>query len=272
MIHAASRAAQAELRTALGGDLPARAGSLTERAAELHNVSRLFETEPRLRRTLGDPATSAERRRDLAASLLTGKVSDTAVALVSQAVGLRWSNPWDLTDGLSMLGDEILLDSALHAGHLDNVEDELFRFGRILRAQDELRGLLDEQAVPADRRVALMNDVLAGKADPVTVALLDQAVRSGRKRTMELAIDDLLERTAVIRGQSMADVTSAILLSDEQEQRLGAALSRIYGRLITVRTQVDPAVQGGLIVRVGDEIIDGSVARRLADVRAELAG
>ena len=272
MIHAASREAQAELRAALGRDLPARSGTLTELAAELHSVSRLFETEPRLRRTLGDASTAADRRSELAGNLLTGKVSDTAVALVSRAVALRWSNPWDLTDALSMLGDEVLLDSALRGGHLDNVEDELFRFGRILRAQDELRGLLDEQAVPADRRVALMNTVLDGKADAATVALLDQAVRSGRKRTMELAIDDLLERTAIIRGQSMADVTSAIVLSDEQEQRLGAALTRMYDRPITVRTQVDPSVQGGLIVRIGDEIIDGSVARRLAVVRAELAG
>ena len=272
MIHAASRAAQAELRTALGSDLPARTGTLVELPAELHNVSRLLETQPRLRRTLGDGSSSPERRSELAGNLFTGKVSATAVALVSKAVGLRWSNPWDLTDGLSMLGDEVLLDSAHHAGRLDNVEDELFRFGRILRAQDELRGLLDEQAVPADRRVALMNEVLAGKVDPVTVGLLDQAVRSGRKRTMELAIDDLLERTASLRNQSIADVTSAIVLSDEQEQRLGATLSQLYGRTITVRTQVDRSVQGGLIIRIGNEIIDGSVAHRLAVVRSELAG
>jgi len=204
--------------------------------------------------------------------VLGGKISDRALNLVDDAVKLRWSNPWDLTDALSIIGDEILLDSAQQTGQLDGVEDELFRFGRILRAQDELRGLLDEQAVPAERRIGLLNGVLGDKVDPVTAALLDQAVRSSRKRTLELAIDDILERTAEIRGQSMADVTSAILLTEAQEQRLAATLSELYHRTITVRTQVDPTVLGGLIVRLGNEIIDGSVARRLAVVRTELAG
>jgi F-type H+-transporting ATPase subunit delta len=241
-------------------------------AGELHQVSRLLEVQPRLRRALGDPSTSADRRTGFARNLLTGKISDSALSLVAQAVSLRWSNPWDLTDALSIVGDELLLDSAQRAGHLDNVEDELFRFGRILRAQDDLRGLLDEQSVPAERRIGLLTEVVGNKVDPVTLALLDQAVRSGRKRTIELAIDDLLERTAELRGQSVADVSTAVALTDEQEQRLGAALSRWYDRTITVRTLVDPSIQGGLVVRIGNEIIDGSVAHRLAVVRAELAG
>ena len=306
MIHAASRTALAQLRESLQEELHGRSrtsgsgpiaalahlrdtlkaqlrdepepspdevsAATAELAGELHQVSRLLEVQPRLRRAFGDPSTSDERRGEFARTVLTGKISDRALDLVVDAVKLRWSNPWDLTDALSIVGDEILLDSAQEAGHLDNVEDELFRFGRILRAQDDLRGLLDEQSVPAARRVGLLDDVLAHKVDPVTLGLLDQAVRSGRKRTIELAIDDLLQRTAEVRGQSMADVTSAAALTDEQEERLSAALSRMYDRTITVRTLVDPSVQGGLVVRIGNEIIDGSVAHRLAVVRAELAG
>lgn len=282
MIHAASRGALAELRERLhakvreqagsGAGAQDRAATLADLGGQLHQVSRLFEVQPQLRRALGDPSTSGQRRGEFARALLGGKISKAALNLVVEAVSLRWSNPWDLTDALSIVGDELLLDSAQRAGHLDNVEDELFRFGRILRAQDDLRGLLDEQSVPAERRIGLLKDVLGAKVDPVTLALLDQAVRSGRKRTIELAIDDLLERTAELRGQSMADVTSAIALTDAQEERLSAALSRLYDRTITVRTLVDPAVQGGLVVRIGNEIIDGSVAHRLAVVRAELAG
>ena len=306
MIHAASRAALAQLRQNLQVELRGRSGpsgsgpiavlahlrdtikaqlrddpepatadlgaATAELAGEMHQVSRLLEVQPRLRRAFGDPSTADDRRGEFARAVLTGKISDRALNLVVDAVRLRWSNPWDLTDALSIVGDEILLDSAQNAGHLDNVEDELFRFGRILRAQDDLRGLLDEQSVPAERRVGLLNDVLGTKVDPATLGLLDQAVRSGRKRTIELAIDDLLERTAELRGQSIADVTSAVVLTDAQEERLSAALSRLYDRTITVRTLIDPSVQGGLVVRVGNEIIDGSVAHRLAVVRAELAG
>jgi F-type H+-transporting ATPase subunit delta len=280
VIHAASRGALAELRERLRSELsgrgsadqPDRPAALAELAGELHQVSRLLEAQPRLRRALGDPSTATERRTGFARNLLGGKISDAALNLVAQAVSLRWSNPWDLTDALSIVGDELLLNSAQRAGQLDNIEDELFRFGRILRAQDGLRGLLDEQSVPAERRIALLNDVVGDKVDAVTLALLDQAVRSGRKRTIELAIDDLLERTAEVRGQSVADVSTAVALTDEQEQRLGAALSRWYDRTITVRTLIDPSVQGGLVVRIGNDIIDGSVAHRLAVVRAELAG
>jgi F-type H+-transporting ATPase subunit delta len=306
VIHAASRAALAELRQSLRAEVSGRSpgsgggpiavlahlrdaikgqlreepepspgepgAALVELATELHQVSRLLEVQPRLRRALGDPSTAGERRSQFARRILSGKISDRALNLVVDAVSLRWSNPWDLTDALSIVGDELLLDSAQRTGQLDNVEDELFRFGRILRAQDDLRGLLDEQSVPAERRIGLLTGVVGDKVDPVTLALLDQAVRSGRKRTIELAIDDLLERTAQLRGQSVADVSTAVALTDAQEQRLGAALSRLYDRTITVRTLVDPSVQGGLVVRIGNEIIDGSVAHRLAVVRAELAG
>ena len=306
MIHAASRGALDKLRESLRAQLRGRTGpssggplgvlanlrdavktqlfdqpaplstlpteGIADLAGELHQVSRLLEVQPRLRRLLGDPSTATDRRTGFARSVLNGKISGSALNLVVEAVGLRWSNPWDLTDALSIIGDELLLDSAQSAGQLDNIEDELFRFGRILRAQDDLRGLLDEQSVPAERRIGLLNGVVGDKVDPVTLALLDQAVRSGRKRTIELAIDDLLERTAEVRGQSVADVSTAVALTDEQEQRLGAALSRLYDRTITVRTQVDPSIQGGLVVRIGNEIIDGSVAHRLAVIRAELAG
>jgi len=88
---------------------------------------------------------------------------------------------------------------------------------------------------------------------------------------VESAVDDLLELTAARRGQSMADVTSAVPLDYYQQTRLTAALSRIYGRPITVRIQLDPAVQGGLLVRVGNEVIDGTVVHRLATVRSDLA-
>lgn len=271
MIHAASRAALARLQDELesviraGGDLPAV-------AAELYSVNRLLDAQPRLRRALADPATATAARAQLAQGLLTGKISDAALQIVTSAVSYRWSNPWDLTDALSISGDTLLLGAADQTGRLDDVEDQLFRFGRITRAQDDLRSLLDERAAAPDHRASLLHSVLDGKADPVTIALLEQGVRNGRKRTVELAVDDLLELTAQRRGQSVADVTSAVPLTDAQEQRLGAVLSRMYERTITVRSQIDPAVRGGLVIRVGNDLIDGSIARRLATVKAELAG
>ena len=271
MIHSASRAALAQLEDQLEEVIGSEA-DLQSVAGELHAVSRVLAGQPRLRRALADPSTAEAARANLAAGVLGGKVSSPAVALVQRVVRYRWSNPWDMTDALSIAGDTLLLGSADKAGHLDDVEDQLFRFGRIVRGDDRLRTLLDDQSVAADRRSALLVDVLGGKTDPVTTALLDQGVRSGRKRTVESAIDELLELTATRRGRSIADVASAVPLSDRQLDRLAMALTRLYGRTITVRVQVDPAVRGGLVIRVGNEVIDGSVAQRLATVRAELAG
>jgi len=274
MIHAASRAALATLRERLNGVLDSLAGGSAACQAlggELYRVADLLASQPRLRRTLGDPSTDASARSDLVRSLLSGKISDDALTVVADAVALRWSSPWDLTDSLEIIADDLLLAGAERDGKLDEVEDELFRFERILSSAGELTSALDESAVSADRRRALLESVLAGKVDPTTVQLLAQAVSSGRKRSITLAIDDLLQASAARRERSVARVISASELTPAQTERLEAALSDIYARPISVRSAVDPSVRGGLVVRVGDEVIDGTVATRLAAARAALA-
>jgi F-type H+-transporting ATPase subunit delta len=143
---------------------------------------------------------------------------------------------------------------------------------RILDAQSDLSALLDESVVPADRRVRLLDRVIAGKVHPVTQALLEHAVASERKRTAVLAIDSLIEAAAARRNRSLARVISATELSDEQVSRLARALSDLYGRNVDVRYAVDPSIRGGLVVRMGDEIIDGTVAGRLTRIRGAFAG
>jgi F-type H+-transporting ATPase subunit delta len=287
MINAASRAALAELRERLNAVLPqlsdsrfgwlpgvGRAGGnrYQDLADELYSAAGLLASQPRLRRALGDPSTDASGRGQLARSLFGGKVGDAALGLIADAVALRWSSPWDLTDGLEILADDTLLAAAEADGQLDTVEDELFRFERILSGSGELTAALDEAGMPAERRRALLESLLGQKVHPITIALLDHAVTSGRRPTLALAIDDLLQASAARRERSIARVLSATELTPEQTERLAATLTRLYGREIHVRTAVDESVQGGLVVRVGDEIIDGSVASRLAAARTAFAG
>ncbi len=279
-LHAASRLALERLRGIVdegaresrGGILRGRGTDLPGLADELYAVADLLTAQPRLRRTLADPASPAESRTGLIRRLLEGKVSDPALRITEQAVSLRWSSPWDLVDGLETSGDEVLLASAERDDALDTVEDQLFRMERILDAQSDLSALLDEAVVPAARRVQLLDDVIAGKTHPVTRALLEHAVASQRKRTAVLAIDSLIEAAAARRHRSLARVISPNELSLDQQGRLARALSQLYGRTVEVRYAVDPSVRGGLVVRVGDEVIDGSVASRLARVRAEFTG
>jgi F-type H+-transporting ATPase subunit delta len=277
MIHAASRSALAALRERLNDvldTLPSSADGAAYKslAAELYSAADLLAAQPRLRRTLGDPSTDASNRAELIGSLLAGKLGDPALQLVKAAVSQRWSSPWDLTDALEIIADETLLAAAEKQGKLDDVEDELFRFERILGNSGELAAALDEAGVPAERRRALLDSVLNGKVEKITAELLGHAVSSGRKRSLLLAIDDLLEASAARRARSVARVISATELTPEQTSRLGAALTQLYGREINVRTAIDPQVKGGLVVQVGDEVIDGTVATRLAAARTALAG
>ena len=239
-------------------------------AGELYDVSAILAAQPQLRRMLGDTSTEPSSRSDLAGRIFRGRVSDAAFRVISAAVELRWSGAWDLTDAIEIAADRVLLGLADRRGALDAVEDQLFRFGRIVDANDELRSHLDEETVPAQRRAQLLDSLLSAKADPVTVELLDRTVRSGRKHSVALAVDGLLDEVALRRQRATAVVRSAVALTDAQTARLAAVLREMYGRDIDIRVVLDPDVQGGLIIKVGDEVIDGSVAGRLAAARSAL--
>lgn len=274
MIRSASRQALAELQKEEDAVFEGRvsADTLGKIAGDLYAVADLLVAQPRLRRTLGDPATAPDGRSKLMESLLSGKVEAKSQRLAMAAVALRWSSPWDLCDALEGAADDALFAAADKQQKLDTVEDDLFRLERILEAEGEVTALLDEAVVEPARRNELLDRLVANKVDGATLALLHHAVASQRKRSVVLAIDDLLERAAARRDRTVARVTSAVPLTDAQEQRLAELLGRLYGRQMSVRTALDPHVQGGLVVRVGDEVIDGSIAHRLAMARAALAG
>jgi F-type H+-transporting ATPase subunit delta len=274
MMRSASRQALAALREHEDSVLGARASvaTLMTVADEIYAVAGVLVANPRLRRTLGDPASEPERRSELLNSLLESKVSKQALDIATTAVGLRWSTPWDLADALEGAGDDALFAAAEKDKVFDRVEDELFRFERIVENEGEVAALLDETTVPPARRIEFLDTLVEGKVAPVTLALLRHAVASERKRNIVLAIDDLLERAAQHQNRSVARVISAVSLTDDQERRLAAALTEMYDRPISVRSALDPEVRGGLVVRIGDEVIDGSVAHRFAAARAALAG
>lgn len=273
MKHAASREALAALRESVD-DVAGRfstAQGMTGLAQELYEVVDLLITTPRLRRVLADPTTLPAGRADLVGTLFDGKIGASSAQLVRAAVSQRWSSPWDLLDALETTADDVMFGAAEQDGVLDEVEDELFRFERVLDAESRLTATLDDATAEAGRRVVLVRDVLTDKVHPITRMLLEHAVASQRKRSVTLALDDLLELAAARRNRSMARVVSASELTTDQVTRLAAALTEMYGRPINIRAAINPAVQGGLVIRVGDEVIDGSIAARLASARAALA-
>ncbi len=272
-MQAASREAAAEVRGQLDAVLTrfSATSGMTELAEQLYAVADLLTAAPQLRRRLADPAAPVEARSGLAEGLLAGKVSSSALRVLTAAVTQRWSSAWDLVDVLETSADDVLLAAAESEGVLDSVEDELFRLERILDAESSLTTLLDEATIPGPRRAELASQVLAAKVHPLTLALVRHAVTTQRKRSVLLAVDDLIEAAGARRQRFVARVVSAAELTDQQQGDLADRLSEMYGRRIEVRIAVDPSVRGGLVVRIGEEVIDGSVASRFNEIREALA-
>jgi F-type H+-transporting ATPase subunit delta len=241
-------------------------------ADELFAVARLLGGQITLRRSLSDPAVKPDDRAGLARRLFASRLSAPAVDLVETVARLRWSRPPDLVEAFMTLGTEAALDAADAQGVLENVEDELFRFGRIVGGSRELARVLGDRSAPAEGRAALLDRLLSGKASPTTVQLVRNVLTGPHAGSAESAIERLSEVASRRRGQSVARVTTAVPLTAAQEQRLTQLLGRIYGRTIGLQVTVDPSVLGGLVVQVGDEVIDGSIAHRLEAAQRRLAG
>ncbi|MCT2585065.1 F0F1 ATP synthase subunit delta [Actinophytocola gossypii] len=285
--HAASRdalaAAELTLLDVLGGadakPASARARSAKAPAApaddlgdELFSVVRLLDAEVGLRRALGDSSAEPERREQLLTGLLSGKVSAKALEVLAATVRQRWSTPRELVDGIDHLGRTALLVRAEREGRLDAVEDELFRFGRIVAGDTALEQALTDRAAPASAKAQLVRTLIGNQAEDVSVRLVEQLVVAPQGRPLVAGLAALADEAAKRRERSVAHVVSAGPLSAAQQERLSAALNRIYARPIALHVEVDPDIQGGLVVRVGDEVIDGSAIGRLDQLRRRLAG
>jgi F-type H+-transporting ATPase subunit delta len=163
---------------------------------------------------------------------------------------------------------EALFEVAKAEGTLSETEDELFRFSRILQGNDELRNTLTDANIPVARRQQIVEDLLGGKASPTTVALVSMVVGLGRSRDLPTIIDQLVRMSAAQADKEVAEVRSAIELTDDQIERLAAALANATGKRVEVKVIVDPSVLGGAITQIGDRVIDGSVRTRLEQLKS----
>ena len=239
-------------------------------AAELFSVCALVSWEKALRSTLADAGQPSQVRADLARSLFGSRLGATAAAIVVDVATSRWSHDADLVEALESLAAQVAFTTAQEQGVLDRVEDELFRIGRAIDASAELQLALTDPALPAQARTDIITTLLRDRAHPITVQVVSATVSDLRGRRLGQAIDALVELAASQRQRVVATVHAAIDLSPAQRERLMATLSTMTGRQVHVNVVVDPAVIGGASVRLGDEIVDGTIATRLEQARRAL--
>jgi F-type H+-transporting ATPase subunit delta len=168
-----------------------------------------------------------------------------------------------MADDRTLAYAEALFAVARAEGTLGEVEDELFRFSQTLQGSDELRDALTDPGIPASRRQQITEDLLGGRASPTTVALVSMVVGTGRARELPTIIRQLVEMSAAEANKEVAEVRSAVALTDDQRKRLAEALGQATGKQVEVKVVVDPSVMGGIVAQVGDTVIDGSVRGRL---------
>jgi F-type H+-transporting ATPase subunit delta len=163
-----------------------------------------------------------------------------------------------------------LFEIARAEGTLDEVEDELFRFARSYESSDALRTTLTDENLPAEKRQAIVEDLLDGKATQTTVQLVSMVVGSGRGRDLPAIVDSLVQRASSAKQLDVAEVRTAVELTDDQLARLKAALENAAGKSLNLKATVDPSVIGGIVATVGDTVIDDTVRTRIDQLKSRL--
>jgi ATP synthase F0 subunit b/ATP synthase F1 delta subunit len=246
------------------------ADALTRLSDDLASTSKLMRREVVLARHLSDPSSNAGPKAQVVDRLLSGKVSDAALEVVKTAVSQRWSTTLDLIHGIQHLARLALLVRAEAEGQIEDVEDQLFRFSRILDSEPRLISMLGEYSAPLDGRISLLNNLLSRRASKNTADLLRQTIELLHGERADEAVRELANLAVSRRGEVVAHVSAASELSDAQSSRLTELLTRIYGHPVSLQLDVKPALLGGLTIAVGDEVIDGSLASKLAAAETHL--
>lgn len=262
----ASRGGLLESRKALQGVLESGA-DWSAVSEDLFSVAGVIDGSATLRRALADPSRDAESKRGLVRRLLEGKVQPGTLDVLGAVASQRWSKARDLSDAVELLAVEAQVAMSESAGRADDVEEQLFRFERTVTGSPELREALSDPQLPAERKGQVVDQLLAGKAHPETRRLAHQAVVAGRGRKVSTVIEEYLSVAAARREQLSAVVTVASPLSQEQHDRLAAALGQTYGRPVLLKVVLDPQVVGGIRVQVGDEVVDGTIVTKLDAAR-----
>ncbi len=152
-------------------------------------------------------------------------------------------------------------------GDLGRVETELFEVAQALDGSSELRSSLTDPQLPLDKKHEIIDDLLGGRASSLTVGLVQFVVGQGHASELPAIAKAVVEFAAASRDKAVAEVRSAVSLDDETVEKLAAALGRATGKNVEVKVIVDESVIGGLVARVDDTVIDGSLARRFDSLR-----
>ncbi|GAC54231.1 F0F1 ATP synthase subunit B/delta [Gordonia amicalis] len=244
--------------------------ALVKASDELTEVIRLLDTNPVLRKRLTEDEDNTTGQVKLVENLFGGKVSPIVVEVLSAAVKQRWSSSADFSAALRRQNALIVLAASERDGVIEQTENELFSVARLIDQNPQLASLLSDHSHDGGKRAELLRSLVGEKVGKLSWILLAHSVELLQGQPADVAFDQLAELAAARRGESVAHVVSAAPVSESQTTRLASVLGTIYGRTISVQTEIDPDILGGLRISVGDEVIEADVATRLAKAAESL--
>lgn len=259
----ATREALATSRAALAA-LGAKATLAT--GEELLAAGRVIGDSAQLRAALVDFSVGASEKTSIIDAIFTS-IGAEARSILATVVTSAWSSEDDLLAGIEELGFRVIAASAKGA----TIDTELFTFGAAVNSDPELELAVSSKLGSAEAKSALVASLVSGKASPQTLAILQHLVQQPRGRRIAELLRDAASVVADEAGLSVATVTTAQEISPAQLDRLAKSLAGSYGRELRINHVIDPSIVGGIRVQLGDEVIDGTVATRINELRLQLA-
>lgn len=233
---------------------------------ELFEVADTLAESGALRRALTDTSRSEADRASLVDAVFGGKVAEAVRHILQFLVSERWSREADLNDAIESLAVQAMMDSASRQGRLSDVEEQLYRAMRLLGRERALRIALGDRGIPAEKREALARQVFVG-LNPESLELLLRAIHRAPEPTIAYSLNTYVEVAGEYGHHLIASVTVAKELSAEQIARLSQILGQRYGTDVAVHVTVRPSVVGGIRIHVGEDVIDGTLATKLAHAK-----
>jgi F-type H+-transporting ATPase subunit delta len=273
-----------------GGDV------LRTLANDLESIEQLVLANGALDAALTDTTIRPAVRRAVMLDLLSGKVSDPARRLAAFACGavrapevpsaLGWvaTRVRHAAEGmefneetLSLLqsrrrvgGYATAIHEDLSTSELEELEDSLFRFARIVQSTPELRAALVDRDLASSARQGLVTQLLEGKVHPSALLLIRYVVVGGRARDVVGTLDWLVEQTAKARGWRIARVRAAAPIDEAQRGELSDSLSGLAGAPVELQVVIDEALLSGAVIQIGDLQVDASARGRIDALREHL--
>ncbi|HZU78698.1 MAG TPA: ATP synthase F1 subunit delta [Acidimicrobiales bacterium] len=271
-------------------------------AEDMNAVAHLVSRTNDLAVVITDFAVPAGARRAVLQDLLASRVDPLVVRIVLRAVTTERADelPTTLHDLYELLrhhhdlGPEELraeeptlsrtgwrafasgyaaavFEDVEQASELEDIEDELFRFTRIVESNGELRSALSDPSRSVEGRKALLDTLLAGKVRPATLALV-AVLLQGHVRDLVASLDWLVEQAARARGWRVARVRTARPIGADEQHDLSGAMEHLTNQPVELQITEDPALIGGAVIQIGDLLVDASARHRLEQLQEHLLG